>query len=194
MNKTKGPHMTSRKAPAFISLTFLLVSLAAAALPSLAQTSGLDVRPLVRIETRFTEIPPPPPQLETTEFTFISRGGYVFKQSGIRSAAGTLDGVAGRGFATHSEREAIREILTRGQIGLQRDCVLFSPRLVGERRIAWYGRNGRRNAFRVVSAPDLSSGLPACSAQASSLIEGLETLAGLIVVEGGEFFVTPPGP
>ncbi len=183
-----------RRAGLVAVVCFLLFALVVIPPPAGAQTSALDIRPLVRIETEFTEIPPPPPLLETSEFTFISRGGYVFTQSSIRAATGTLDGVAGRGFATPSEREEIRDILTRGEIGLQRDCVLFSPRLVGERRITWYGRNGRRNAFRVVSAPDFSSGLPACSAQASSLIEGLETLAGLIVVEGGEFFVTPPGP
>ena len=174
-------------------LSSALLCLVCTALPVKAQTSGLDVRPLVRIEEK--EVASlPPPMLMDDKTTFISRGGYVFLQDSTGSADGTLDGVVGRGFATPSEREEIRDILTRGQIGLQRDCVLFSPRLVGERRITWYGRNGRRNAFRVVSAPDFSSGLPACSAQASSLIEGLETLAGLIVVEGGEFFVTPPGP
>jgi hypothetical protein len=172
----------------------ILLYLTGFAPPVLAQTSTLDARPLVRIETRFTEIPPPPPQLETTEFTFISRGGYVFKQSGIRAATGTLDGAVGRGFANTSQRAAIRDILSRGQIGLRQDCVRISARLSGDRRITWFGRNGRSHSFRYVEAADLSSGLPACSEQANDLLEELESIAGIVVTEGGEFFVTPPGP
>ncbi len=185
--------MNRKKIFACARYFFTLACFVGTAVPGRSQTSGLDVRPLVQIEEEVTALPPPSPELMDKKLTFISRGGYVFLQGSTEVADGTFGGVAGRGFATSLERVVIRDILTRGQIGLQRDCVFFSTRLSGERRVTWYGRNGRRNAFRVVSAPDLSSGLPACSLQVSALIEGLEAVAGLVVVDGGEFFVTPPG-
>ncbi len=135
-----------------------------------------------------------PPVLLNKESIFVSRGGYIFLQGTIESTNGTFDGIVGRAFANATQRSVFRDILTRGQVGRQRDCVRISTELSGYWQITWYGRNGRRNTFRYVSAPDLSSGLPECSEQARDLLEGLTTIAAVIVVDGGEFFITPPGP
>ncbi len=193
MAKTKGPAMT-HKAFALARFCFMLATLAGVALPSNSQTSSLDIRPLFRIEEEFTTQPTNPPVLSHQRLSFVSRGGYVFFQLSITSADGTLSGGAGRAFSSPTDRAIFRDILTRGQIGRQRDCVRLSNELRGYRQITWYGRNGRRNMFRYVSAPDLSSGLPACSEQANDLLEALQAVVETIVVDGGEFFITPPGP
>ncbi|HEV7669503.1 MAG TPA: hypothetical protein VGS22_13345 [Thermoanaerobaculia bacterium] len=158
-----------------------------------SETSGTDVRPLVRIVDDFTLNAPPPPALAYEQFTFVSRSGYVSYQGSITAAGGSPDGAVGRGIASAEERTAIRDILTHGQIGMQRDCVAVSASRVGHREITWWGQNGRRNEFRYVFAPDLSSGLPVCSPRVAEMLEDLDFLTGAIVVKG-EFLVTPPTP
>jgi hypothetical protein len=187
---TKESAMTHRKTFAWVKYFFILAGFVSVAPLARAQTSTLDIRPLLRIEEEFTTNPP---VLLHQKSSFVSRGGYVFLQLSIMSADGKLSGGAGRGFANVTDREVIRDILTRGQIGRRKDCVRISSELLGYRQFTWYGRNGRRNTFRYVSAPDLSSGLPECSEQANDLLEGMQAVVGVIVVDGGEFFVTPSG-
>ncbi|HXU29748.1 MAG TPA: hypothetical protein VN851_04140 [Thermoanaerobaculia bacterium] len=158
-----------------------------------SEASGTDVRPLVRIVDDFTLNPQPPPALAYEQFTFVSRSGYVSYQGSITASGGSPDGAVGRGIASPEERIAIRDLLTRGQIGLQRDCVEVTASRVGHREITWWGQNGRRNEFRYVFAPDLSSGLPACAPRVAEMLEDLDYLTGTIVVKG-ELLVTPPTP
>ncbi len=186
--------MIRKRIFALVRCFFALTCLLGTALPGRSQTSSLDIRPLFRIEQEFTSGLTNPPVLLDQKASFVSRGGYVFLQGTIGSTNGTFDGIAGRAFANATQRSVFRDILTRGHIGRQRDCVFLGTGLKGQSKVTWYGRSGRRNAFRYVYAEDLSSGLPACSQQALELLEGLTTVVGVVVVEGGEFFVTPPGP
>ncbi len=186
--------MTRKRIFAFVRYFFALTCLLGNALPGRSQTSSLDIRPLFRIEEEFTSRLTSPPVLLNQSSTFVSRGGYVFLQGTIGATDGAFDGIAGRAFANATERAVFRDILTRGQIGRQRDCVVLGTGLKGQSQVTWYGRSGRRNAFRYIYAEDLSSGFPVCSQQANALLEGLTTIAAVIVVDGGEFFVTPPGP
>ncbi len=185
--------MNRKKTIAWVKYFFILAGFVSVAPPVRAQTSSLDIRPLFRIEEEFTSRLTSPPVLSNQKSIFVSRGGYVFLQLSILGADGIFCGAGGRAFANATQRSIFRDILTRGQIGRQRDCVRISTELLGYRQITWYGRNGRRNTIRFVWAPDLSSGLPECSEQATDLLEGLQAVAGVIVVEGGEFFVTPSG-
>ncbi len=185
--------MTRKRIFAFVRYFFLLACLVGVTAPARAQSGSLDVRPLFRIEEEFTSGLTSPPVLLNQKSIFVSRGGYVFLQLSIMGADGKLSGGAGRAFANSTQRTVFRDILTRDQIGRQRDCVFLGTGLKGQSQITWYGRNGRRNAFRYVYAEDLSSGLPACSEQALDLLEGLATIAGVIVDQGGEFFVTQSG-
>ncbi len=185
--------MNRKKIFACARYFFTLACLVGTAVPGRSQTSSLDIRALFRIEEEFTSRLTSPPVLLNQSSTFVSRGGYVFLQLSILSADGRLSGGAGRAFANSTQRTVLRDILKRDQIGRQRDCVFLGTGLKGQSQITWYGRSGRRNAFRYVYAEDLSSGLPACSEQALDLLEGLTTIAAVIVDQGGEFFVTPSG-
>jgi hypothetical protein len=143
-------------------------------LGSPAATAILTPVPLVAVEGSLREFPlAPDPPLDASLALFVLPGGDVVDS--LFHHEGLPLGVVGRGPVTAALLEELRGILAIARPGIQGDCGVDSSDLstsftttivVLDWRITWFGRHGRRNAFRVAT----DQGLPRCPGEVVNLI------------------------
>lgn len=97
----------------------------------------------------------------------ITKGGGVFWDDSDRSNFVGLpepySTAVLRGIATAAERAPLAVSAERARTRIQTDCVYVSgPGQVWEYDILWYGRQGRRNKFRVFFRNQANEPLPPC--------------------------------
>jgi hypothetical protein len=137
-----------------------------------ADFSNIDLQPWVRYrytlfdvgENQFGELR----ESLLDGSVLITKGGGVFREDSERSnpvglpipyATGVL-----RGIATPVERSSLAVSIGQALVGIQTDCVSVSgPGQLWEYEIVWYGRQGRRNKFRVFFRNQANEPLPPCS-------------------------------
>lgn len=98
---------------------------------------------------------------------FITKGGGVFAEDSERSnPVGFPEPyrtAITRGIATSAERSSLAASVEQARTGLQTDCVFVrDPDQLWEYEILWYGRQGRRNKFRVFFRNQVNEPLPPC--------------------------------
>jgi hypothetical protein len=98
---------------------------------------------------------------------FITKGGGVFwdvneRANPVGLPVPYVTGVA-RGIATSAEMSALAMSAEQARTRIQTDCVnVSSPGQLWEYEIIWYGRQGRRNKFRVFFRNQVNESLPPC--------------------------------
>ncbi len=169
-------------------LSLALVSAGLAASVASAQTP--DVHALLRLRTDVTITDPfngSALRIEATEF--VSRGGYTFLASTSDDRVGSSSAVAGRGFAETTERNILREALTRYRIGFQVDCRHPEANRVGYTEVIWNGRGERRNQFTVYFGDAGPTDLPPCAPEIELLLLEIGSFVDIVVL-ADEFFTS----
>jgi hypothetical protein len=129
---------------------------------------------LVRIEGQGCCTPPGPSAVAYDMGLFVLPGGDVVDVA----APKTINGVAvpgnpqtvWRGPGTAALYGDLRGALASARSGVQSDCH-GSDGIAIDLRITWFGRHGRRNAFRVLG---LDKSVPECPVEVLRLLETIE--------------------
>ena len=129
---------------------------------------------LERIEGQGCCTPPGPSLVAYDMGLFVLPGGDVVDVA----APKTINGVAvpgnpttvWRGPGTAALYDDLRGALASARSGVQRDCH-GTDGIAIDLRITWFGRHGRRNAFRVLG---LDKSLPDCPVEVLRLLEAIE--------------------
>ncbi len=112
--------------------------------------------------------------------TAITRGGGVIIVTAVGGPSTPLDASAFRGLGTASELATLGAALAVSRVGRQGTCALAAEG-PGFLDITWYGREGRRNSFRVVldgAPPD--PGAP-CPVEVLRLVEAIRSFVNAAI-------------
>lgn len=166
-------------------LALLALPFAASAAPP---RSNLDVRPLIRWRSEFTQFfPETGNRIHSEVYDFISRGGYVFRSNYSTDTELGEGAVVGRGFAESELQEFLRQALTMGRVGLQSNCYLLSGDVTGFTEITWNGRGGRVKTFRATFRMEPDATSRPCTDEMRGLLGDIEFYVLTVVGEDEEF-------